>query len=114
MSNEDEHNFQRRQTQDSIIFGGIITVGSTVFAIGATLWILSLTVLDQIVANQTTVINLDGLNRLTLIFLSCGLVTIILGFSLPMIPLRNKTKKNKESEMCNCQNPILCCPIHNT
>lgn len=118
---------QRRLAGDQILLSGIITLGCTIFAIGGALWILTVTVLDNlvpkdtsitlisngtttsfisnstsinIVTKGTTILNLDLFNNITQIFLIFGLATIIISFSITLIFFSPRIKKTKNNFYC--------------
>ena len=94
-----------------IIAGGLITLGSTLFSIGVTIWVLSLTVLDKVVFKENTILKLDGLTQLSDILMIIGLPIILLGFFVPMYQLRKNPQNIKRIRTCNC-GTVFRCPIH--
>lgn len=132
---EESKKFQRKLAGEQVILGGIIAIGCTVFAIGAALWILSMTVLDKIfskgtmivtltsnnttinmftnntnfeqISNSSSILNLTILNSWTELFVYSGLFLILVGFGLGFLLQFPKTKKEQKEGYCTA------CPSSN-
>lgn len=111
MSDNSKNYSSNELALNQILAGGLITLGSTLFSIGVTIWVLSLTVLDKVVFKENTVFNLDNITQLSHVFIIIGIPILIIGFCLPMYLLRDTSEKKKKSESCNCGTSLRC-PIH--
>lgn len=110
--NDDSKDFQKKLAYTQIYYGGIIAIGCTFLAIGVSILILSLSVLDDLVTNGDSILNLDALNSLSQFFAIIGAILIVFGLSAPTLRWSKAKEKNKNSDCCTaCDNPLPC-PIH--
>lgn len=63
----------------------------------------------SIVTKNATILNLDTLNLITLIFLIAELVVIVISFGITLIFFSPRIKNNKKNSYCTaCDNPLPC------
>lgn len=88
---DDERAFQRRLALIQIWYGGIITLGATTFAIGATMWVATWSFFPALMVKENEVFILgiiNMFNTLGPLFMIVGIITIIGGFIPPLLRLR--------------------------
>jgi len=94
----DSEEKQKSLALDGIVYGGIIALGTTVFATGAALWIASATMIASAsdsggngsLFSQSLV---TAFQQLVPVYTICGMILVIAGFIIPMIKLRRHKEK---------------------